>query len=70
MVVIDLFAGAGGLTEGFLNEGYKFVAHVEKEYWACETLKTRIMFYYLKEKNDLETYNKYLKTVGELYLKR
>ncbi|MFR8115969.1 MAG: DNA cytosine methyltransferase [Clostridia bacterium] len=61
MVVIDLFAGAGGLTEGFLNEGYKFVAHVEKEYWACETLKTRIMFYYLKEKNDLETYNKYLK---------
>lgn len=60
MVVIDLFSGAGGLTEGFLNQGYKFVAHVEKEYWACETLKTRIMYYYLKEKNDLEMYNKYL----------
>jgi DNA (cytosine-5)-methyltransferase 1 len=61
MVVIDLFSGAGGLTEGFLNEGYKFVAHVEKEYWACETLKTRIMYYYLKGKNDIDLYNKYLK---------
>ena len=60
MVVIDLFSGAGGLTEGFLSEGYKFVAHIEKEYWACETLKTRIMYYYLKEKDDLEMYNKYL----------
>ena len=60
MVIIDLFSGAGGLTEGFLSEGYKFVAHIEKEYWACETLKTRIMYYYLKEKKDLEMYNKYL----------
>ncbi len=60
MVVIDLFSGAGGLTEGFLSEGYKFIAHIEKEYWACETLKTRIMYYYLREKNDLEMYNKYL----------
>lgn len=60
MVVIDLFSGAGGLTEGFLGEGYKFVAHIEKEYWACETLKTRIMYYYLKEKDDLEMYNEYL----------
>ena len=60
MVVIDLFSGAAGLTEGFLSEGYKFVAHVEKEYWACETLKTRIMYYYLKERNDLEMYNNYL----------
>ncbi len=62
MVVIDLFSGAGGLTEGFLSEGYEFVAHVEKEYWACETLKTRIMYYYLKEKNDIELYNEYLKS--------
>lgn len=61
MVAIDLFSGAGGLTEGFLSEGYKFIAHVEKEYWACETLKTRIMYYYLKNKNDIELYNTYLK---------
>ena len=61
MVAIDLFSGAGGLTEGFLNEEYKFVAHVEKDYWACETLKTRIMYYYLKERNDIKTYFEYLK---------
>ena len=61
MVAIDLFSGAGGLTEGFLSEGYKFVSHIEKDYWACETLKTRIMYYYLKEKNDIRTYFDYLK---------
>lgn len=61
MVAIDLFSGAGGLTEGFLSEGYKFVSHIEKDYWACETLKTRIMYYYLKEKNDIQTYFNYLK---------
>ncbi|MBU3188330.1 DNA cytosine methyltransferase [Clostridium bowmanii] len=60
MVVIDLFSGAGGLTEGFYKEGYEVVAHVEKEKWACETLKTRICFYYLLQKNDLELYKKYL----------
>ena len=60
MVAIDLFSGAGGLTEGFLSEGYKFVAHIEKAKWACETLKTRIMYYYLKNKGDIDLYNKYL----------
>ena len=65
MVAIDLFSGAGGLTEGFLSEGYKFVAHIEKEYWACETLKTRIMYYYLKEKNDIDMYNQYLLLVDD-----
>ncbi len=60
MVVIDLFSGAGGLTEGFFKEGYEVIAHVEKEKWACETLKTRIFYYYLKGKNDLELYRQYL----------
>lgn len=61
MVVIDLFSGAGGLTEGFYKEGYDVIAHVEKEKWACETLKTRICFYYLCEHNDLEIYHEYLR---------
>lgn len=62
MIVIDLFSGAGGLSEGFHEEGYKIVAQVEKEKWACETLKTRMMFHYFKDNNDLEKYHRYLKS--------
>lgn len=64
MNVIDLFSGGGGLTEGFIRQGYKIVAHVEKDRWACETLKTRIIFHYLKERNDLKLYNEYLMIAG------
>ncbi|MCR4437253.1 MAG: DNA cytosine methyltransferase [Clostridiales bacterium] len=60
MVVVDLFSGAGGLTEGFKNEGSEIVAHIEKEKWACETLKTRCVYHFLKSVNDLHTYNEYL----------
>lgn len=61
MVTIDLFSGAGGLTEGFWQEKYDIMAHVEKEKWACETLKTRICYHYLKKENDLELYFNYIK---------
>lgn len=60
MVVLDLFSGAGGLTEGFFKEGYCVASHVEKEKWTCETLKTRIIFHFLKEKGDLDSYNNYI----------
>lgn len=65
MNVIDLFAGAGGLTEGFFKEGFNIVAHVEKDKWACETLKTRICYHYLKKENDLELYNEYIKKAND-----
>jgi DNA (cytosine-5)-methyltransferase 1 len=61
LVVIDLFSGAGGLTEGFAREEYNIVAHVEKEKWACETLKTRICYHYLESVGDLELYYEYLR---------
>jgi DNA (cytosine-5)-methyltransferase 1 len=60
MVIIDLFSGAGGLSEGFHKEGFKIVAQVEKDSWATETLKTRFIFHELKKHNDLELYFKYL----------
>jgi len=60
VVVIDLFAGAGGLTEGFLQEGFSFVAHIEKERWACETLKTRLCYHFLKNNNRLDLYKRYI----------
>lgn len=60
MVIIDLFSGAGGLSEGFHREGYKIVAQVEKDRWATETLKTRYIYHELKRNNDLDLYFKYL----------
>lgn len=57
---IDLFAGAGGLSEGFIGAGYKPVAHVESDAAACYTLKTRLAFHYLKNNNQLHIYNSYL----------
>lgn len=61
---IDLFAGAGGLSEGFIRAGFKPIAHVEMNKDACDTLRTRSVFHYLKEKNRLSEYHKYLE--GEI----
>lgn len=61
---IDLFAGAGGLSEGFIRNGFNPVAHVEMDSAACLTLKTRIAYHYLKEKGKLHHYTSYLK--GEI----
>ncbi len=57
---IDLFAGAGGLSEGFIREGYHPVAHVEMSNEACATLKTRLAFHYLVQNKKQKTYFSYL----------
>lgn len=46
---VDLFAGCGGLSEGFYREGFKALAHVEMNHWACETLRTRMKHYGYKD---------------------
>lgn len=58
---LDLFAGAGGLSEGFIRAGFKPVAHVEADTSACFTLKTRQAFHWLKNNNSIDIYAKYLK---------
>ena len=57
---LDLFAGAGGLSEGFIRAGYDAVAHVEMDEAACYTLKTRMAYHWLKEHGQLDIYNQYL----------
>ncbi len=42
---IDLFAGCGGLSEGFYRQGYRALLHLELEDVFCETLKTRMRHY-------------------------
>ena len=57
---IDLFAGCGGLSEGFVQAGFAPVAHVEMDKDACNTLKTRCCYHYLSGHNRIATYNAYL----------
>lgn len=59
MNYIDLFAGAGGLSEGFIQAGYTPVAHIEMNSEASQTLKTRVCYHYLKEHNNLAPYRRY-----------
>jgi DNA (cytosine-5)-methyltransferase 1 len=59
---IDLFAGAGGLSEGFIRAGFSPIAHVEMNKDACDTIKTRTAYHWLKENKKTRIYNDYLKS--------
>lgn len=61
---IDLFAGCGGLSEGFKQAGFNVIAQVEMDKWACETLKTRYLYHHLKEIRKGYLYQKLLR--GEI----
>lgn len=58
---LDIFAGAGGLSEGFLRAGYEPVAHIEMDKAACYTLKTRLAYKWLSDHQQIATYTRYLK---------
>ena len=49
---IDLFAGCGGLSEGFYRQGFRALAHVEIDHYACETLRTRMRHYGYKHADE------------------
>jgi DNA (cytosine-5)-methyltransferase 1 len=62
LTYIDLFAGAGGLSEGFVRAGFRPIAHVEMNRDACDTLRTRTAYHWLKENKKSRIYNHYLKS--------
>ena len=57
---LDLFAGAGGLSEGFIRAGFEPIAHVEMDVAASYSLKTRMAYHWLKRNNKLNIYTQYL----------
>jgi DNA (cytosine-5)-methyltransferase 1 len=58
---VDLFAGCGGISEGFHQAGFASVAQVEMHSPACETLKTRQMFYELEKRGRIGIYKEYVR---------
>jgi DNA (cytosine-5)-methyltransferase 1 len=54
MTFIDLFAGCGGFSEGFYQEGFESVVHVDFDSAACETVKERMRYYNYSE-NAIES---------------
>lgn len=69
MNIIDLFSGAGGLTEGFRINSFNILNHVEMDIAASETIKLRDTYYYLKKNNNLGLYKKYIqKKISNNYL--
>lgn len=60
MNFIDLFSGAGGLSEGFIRAGFNPIAHVEIDKAACNTMITRAAYHYLKRTDNIEPYLDYI----------
>lgn len=45
--VLDIFSGAGGLSEGFFRNGFKFISHIDKDKDSSMTLETRAIYHAL-----------------------
>ena len=60
LTFVDLFAGAGGLSEGFVVNGFIPIAHIEMNPEAADTLRTRMCYHWLKN-IDSPVYQDYLR---------
>lgn len=61
LTYMELFAGTGGLAEGFIRAGFTPVAHIEMDKYTSLTIKTRLAYHYLKKQKKLFVYHNYLK---------
>lgn len=58
-IVLDLFSGAGGLSEGFLQNDTHIIAHIEMNDYAAQTLETRTFYHALAKKGMTDLYFDY-----------
>lgn len=58
---IDLFAGASGMSEGFIKAGFNPISHIEMDKDACDSIKTRAVYHYLTKEGKEKIYIDYLK---------
>jgi DNA (cytosine-5)-methyltransferase 1 len=61
LTFMELFAGAGGLSEGFIGTGFQPAAFIEMDKYSCLTLKTRMTYHYLKRHGKSALYTEYIK---------
>lgn len=58
-LVLDMFSGGGGLTEGFVRCSFDFLGHIEMDEYAAQTLETRLLYHDLKKSGKEEIYKEY-----------
>lgn len=58
--VLDLFAGAGGFSEGFIKAGCEMIGHIEMDKNACDTLITRMIYHALVRRGKIDEYKDYI----------
>jgi DNA (cytosine-5)-methyltransferase 1 len=58
-VVVDTFAGAGGLAEGFFLNGFNILSHIEMNHYAAKTLQTRTLYHALNQMGRNDIYYNY-----------
>ena len=57
--IIDLFAGTSALSEGFVNHNFIPLSHIEMDKNACDTIRTRVAYHYLKTHKNQYLYDLY-----------
>lgn len=58
-LALDMFSGGGGITEGFVRQGFDFAAHIEMNRQAADTLETRLCYHDLIRSNNSDIYAEY-----------
>ncbi|PKA82632.1 DNA (cytosine-5)-methyltransferase 1 [Ulvibacter sp. MAR_2010_11] len=61
---IDLFAGASGMSEGFIQAGLNPISHIEMDKYACDSIRTRAVYHFVTKNGKEKFYFDYLK--GEI----